>query len=755
MLRTSPLSNRVARCLLFILFLVGFSQQANLSNSARADDISTITERRIAAIVGAQSTGNVGSWRKQGKWPDNQVNYATGCNAQRANWPALNHWNRIVSMTAAWHGGAPKQDKKWVKNKDLRSAVSLAMGYWFAHDYKNDACVNGDYGGKNACPCGTPGFWNTNWYSNVLGLPLLVSQTCLVLGDSLSNSERNSCAHITGRAYDTFSQGQGYLTGANVLDLAKIGADAALLAKNATLLVDAYSRVHAQLVYSMKVKNDGIKADGSFQQHGGLLYNGNYGNVFAKDVIELEINAVQTPYAANGDQLAVLGALLDSDRWMIFYNQKTSLMHWDFSALPRFIAFPTADYQPTHDIGINVTAVKELGRLSGNKAISDMAISLKGGAEGANAGKLEGNRMFYANDYIVHRGKDYVSTLKMYSERTKNSECTNSANPFGFHLADGALYTYLHGDEYEDIAAAWDWDLIPGITVDYKGTKLECKSTSATGKEAFVGGVSTGITGLAAMRYTNPTTGKFTFQKAWIFTADGAQRVLIPSINNTSPTEVRTVLDQKRHSGDVFVDGEAVSGGVANKTGVQSLWHAGVGYTLPEGSSAKLTVTTGKRTGAWSKIGSSSQPPTTVDLFTAYLVRGNVSQPLEYTAFPGTADTAAFASAAATTLPALVTVQNDAHISAVWDATRATAFVVFWDAQGGAVALLGGVSVRTNAGATVIYEARAGRVTVSDPTQRLEQVVVAVTPGEGQSAVLRTFKLPQGGQAGASVSQEV
>lgn len=30
--------------------------------------------------------------------------------------------------------------------------------------------------------------------------------------------------------------------------------------------------------------------------------------------------------------------------------------------------------------------------------------------------------------------------------------------PFGFHLSDGTLYTYLQGNEYEDIAAAWDWN---------------------------------------------------------------------------------------------------------------------------------------------------------------------------------------------------------------------------------------------------------------------------------------------------------
>ena len=74
--------------------------------------------------------------------------------------------------------------------------------------------------------------------------------------------------------------------------------------------------------------------------------------------------------------------------------------------------------------------------------------------------------MFYDNDYMVsqpilpsfntlkmgrkvQRGSNYVTTLKMYSTRSENTECTNLANPFGFHLSDGALRTYLQGDDYE------------------------------------------------------------------------------------------------------------------------------------------------------------------------------------------------------------------------------------------------------------------------------------------------------------------
>lgn len=71
--------------------------------------------------------------------------------------------------------------------------------------------------------------------------------------------------------------GLGFLTGANTLDVAKIGIDAGLLTDNATIVADGYARIHKEVVVQNATKADGIRADGSFGQHGGIIYNGNYG----------------------------------------------------------------------------------------------------------------------------------------------------------------------------------------------------------------------------------------------------------------------------------------------------------------------------------------------------------------------------------------------------------------------------------------------------------------------------------------------
>jgi len=99
----------------------------------------------------------------------------------------------------------------------------------------------------------------------------------LLFNSSLSSTQANSCTSILTRAYDTFYAGKSFLTGANILDVASIGVNLALLTSNSTLVTEAYDHINAEVIIQPGAMVDGIKPDGSFGQHGGLLYNGNYG----------------------------------------------------------------------------------------------------------------------------------------------------------------------------------------------------------------------------------------------------------------------------------------------------------------------------------------------------------------------------------------------------------------------------------------------------------------------------------------------
>ncbi|KAI0639372.1 galactose mutarotase-like protein [Trametes polyzona] len=751
------------------------SQPTQSVDPSTLQDIAKARERRLALIIsGISSTNSVSAWVStlgdDGKWPDSEVDYTTGCMARRANWPAEEHWSRIVNMAAAWHGGVENGSTEFVNSSSLLDAIHRAMDYWFSNDFKVPDCL--DSGGLPSCPCGTPGFWNTNWFANMIGTPELVGESCLLVGvDSLSPTQISNCTNFMTRTFATLGHkvnGLGIATGANTLDIAKIGIDSGLLINNASIIAEGYKRIHDEVVVQTAVAADGIRPDGSFGQHGGIIYNGNYGKDYANDVLALEIAAAGTQYSAKNTSIgsqAAFESLMQGDLWMIYRNVRTNVLHWDFSVINRFISFPVSDDQATGSIKINITEIQELGQLWDSEPLQSVYQTLSQGSNDANAGGINGNRMFYANDYMVQRGSGYVTTLNMYSTRTKNGECTNTQNPLGFHLSDGTVYTYLQGNEYEDIAAAWDWNLIPGITNDYDATPLSCDHEQFKGIESFVGGASTGQIGAAAMRYTNPYTRSLKFQKAWFFLDNDVQHVMISSINSSTLNPVVSVLEQKRLNGPIYVDGFPITQS-SNFSQVHSLWHDNVGYTFQQQGffdpGLDLTVDFGPRTGDWATIGISTVGEIIVDLFSAWLNHGSGSDldvPTAYTVFPAVSQ-GEFLRKSITTK--LVPIRNDANVSAVYDAAHKTAMFVFWSAAGGEAtftpSLLGPtITVGANANAVAIYKVDEGTLTVSDPSQKLSTVQFTVKKGFwgwSRDKVV-DVALPTGATAGSSVSVKV
>jgi hypothetical protein len=246
------------------------------------------------------------------------------------------------------------------------------------------------------------------------------------------------------------------------------------------------------------------------------------------------------------------------------------------------------------------------------------------------------------------------------------------------------MYTHVTGQEYEDIAAAWDWNLIPGITVDYGATALNCDNTGFNGIETFVGSVSTGTIGAFAMKYTNPSTKQLQWQKSWFFFRGGMQHVAVSGISSKSGHPVYSVLDQKKAQGAFIVDGQQFSTG-QNFTQFHSLWHANVGYSFPQPQSgAALSVSLSNRSGSWSKIGTSKQPQVMANLFTAWLHHSNEAS-IEYTAYPGVNSSEFALRLIQRPLMCLV---NDGSTTAVLDTVNNDLMVTYWKASQGTAALL-------------------------------------------------------------------
>lgn len=130
-----------------------------------------------------------------------------------------------------------------------------------------------------------PEFFPLIFPLQIILVPGMVGQSCLLLNETLSTSQIEACDNMTLRAYSAFDNlvynvhGRSNLTGANTLDVAKIGLDQGLRVRNVSLITDAFRRIHYEVALQQNTSIDGIRSDGSFGQHGGVIYNGNYGKV--------------------------------------------------------------------------------------------------------------------------------------------------------------------------------------------------------------------------------------------------------------------------------------------------------------------------------------------------------------------------------------------------------------------------------------------------------------------------------------------
>ncbi|CAE6488497.1 unnamed protein product, partial [Rhizoctonia solani] len=620
-------------------------------------------------------------------------------------------------MSAAYRG----RTAGYRDNPDLLSAIRLGMEYWFANDYStlgDGSCMDRDYVEAGSCPCGTPGLWNENWFSNVIQVLSRVGPACVLLRDKLTESELGNCTLITSQAFAPYYREEypGYLSGANGIDIAVIGIDAGLLENNKTgnvsKIADAYEKVHNQVVIQPEPRVDGIKSDGSFQQQSGIIFDGNYGKDFTNSILDLELLAVDTQFQGNQTLQDTFGFHLDGSR---------------------------ASLADSYRIRSQTLPVSLLDLIEVGSALIEVT-----NGSSVNAAKLTGSRVFWSSDYMT------VSTIKMLSNRTTTSKCTNSEGPYSFHLSDGAVYTYTTGAEYEDMFAALDYNIIPSITTDYNETVLDCNTAENAGIDTYAGGVEAGDVGMSAMRYINPLSKSFSFYKAWFFFPDNVRHVLVSNIeqtkvNSTSP--VYSVLDQRLRFGDVYIDGSPISES-GNHTKAKSLWHAGTGYAFPTNDSCALGVSVSleTRTGDWSKLGTSKVIATPKDMFAAWIPHKVLTPnpfpnatnsgpgkytPVEYSVFPATGSHDEFEDKVTRLRPRSIV--NTEIASASIDSSAKILGAAFWKSEGGSITVKDmGIKLKSNRGVAIMLkfndESRTkDTVSVADPSQGTGQANIKIT----------------------------
>lgn len=566
-----------------VMFLGGMVQ------AAEAEPGMQVVRQRLVEIyvstdlkIDGDATELRQSQRDDGTWDD--INYQ---DTSRAKWDSYKQVGRAMLMGQAFRESGGKEE-------NLAVGARKALAWWSRHELRS-----------------------SNWWWNQIGVPQATGITCLLLGDALPEDERRAIMpvvrrHVTQR------------TGQNLLWALGQQVMYSLLDESEAELRDAYEQI-ARLLVAKPLGKEGILGDASFHQHGKTLYSGGYGFSFVCDASLLVAAADGTEFAVpqrNRDQLVAL--LLDGTRWMVYGTV------FDYGACGRVISRRVPD-EPTKRL-------RKPGTLPG-LGLADV-YRVMAGVESARESEFErtaermrggpreelGSRAFPMSDLLVEHHPEFYASVRMLSERLWNTDgACNSEGLKSRYIADGCTFLMRSGNEYHNIFPCWDWKRIPGTTVCRTGLVLTPKNLRSTGTRGFVGGLSDGIRGFAAMDFERD---ELTARKTWFMQPDG-MLAIGAGITCSDEHPVETIVNQCILEGDVIFarDGDQarLTPGLHALETPCTVSHAGLDYVFTQQSGHLVAEIRPAVAGDWTTInrGKFKQPtPETKGIFCLRLEHG-------------------------------------------------------------------------------------------------------------------------------------
>lgn len=608
------------------------SAQTVPSTLPTSGDLETIRTRLLASVVPpgqtdiealiTQARPHAGTLQPDGSWAD--IAYT---DTNRASWRAVEHLYRAMLLAKGFYLS---------HDAALADASATALRWWIDKNPQN-----------------------SNWWWNDIGVPQLLSETYLLLGDRAPNDRLPALNVILARKNWLAMTGQNtiWMTSNQVLR-GLINADTGLVAN-----------AYAHLYNEIKITTDeGIQPDGSFHQHGPQFYSGGYGLSFSQDATRFTAYALGTRCSIPKEKFDILSEfLLNGEAWMTWGPLV------DFSSIGREIVREGKLATTPNWSGPPITPVGRAYSL-GNviHSLSQLPLEVLGGRQQAfeawAANLLDpaaprvnlGHKYFPYSDYTAHRRANYFASVKFYSSRIRNTESGNGEGKVNHHLGDGNLFLYLSDNEYTDIFPCWDWQRLPGITAEIVPDLAKTKAfpLSSVGKEPFVGGVSDGVYGAST---THLAKGELTARKSYFFFDDEIV-CLGSAIACPTSNDVVTTVNQ------CYLQGEVTKG--------ERWFHNGqMGYVVLDPQ--KYEMFAGPRTGRWTTLTDAGSPrEVTLPIFQLCCSHGSQPQngTYAYALLPGlsakqTADRAAH--------PETEVVSNTGDIQAVWNKRLAVTMAVF------------------------------------------------------------------------------
>ena len=440
----------------------------------------------------------------------------------------------------------------YYKSKELYAAIASGLEYWVENNYEDQ-----------------------NWWHRIIGFPKDMMVTVVLLNDDMKRYDKELYQKCTDYLLYSWSvPKQRAQEGANGTDICKFTFAAAVITENETLLREVIEKVNSLVKIATGDLEEGIQPDYSFAQHNGSgrqLYLGTYGREYIDGVLYFMEFVAGTSFELAPEKVAMFENLfLEGVAWGWYKNEM------DINLCGRGLL--RANTGPSF-----VTLTQRLAALGTprKEALEGVIAMMKGSQE------LNGNKMYWRMDYMVHRPKGAMIVSRMTSTRTVGNEAGNGEGLDNYHTGDGANYIKVRGDEYTPIMAGWNWKRIPGTTVIEDTRKLPAPmwGEGGAGGSDFAGGVSDGKNGVCGFIYSKDSLEA---RKSWFYFDDYfvALGAGINSLRTDAPA--KTTVNQTALSGKVAL--ADASGTVSEMSGSKTtapfsrLWHNEVGYRFEAGS---------------------------------------------------------------------------------------------------------------------------------------------------------------------------
>ena len=678
-------------------------------------DLATVRQRLVEELLSPTASRRVSenevgsllaSLAPDGRWPD--IDYA---DKGRSNWKPGSHPWRVFGLAQVYRTkGHPLFGRPEVRDKAL-----LALRWWLANDPQ--------------CP---------NWWWNEIGVPEALGRTLILLGDDFPADLLPAASKVLKRAE------KQDMTGQNTLWLCGVRITRGCIEKSPETVAAAFKRIADEVKITA---GEGVQPDFSFHQHGPLLYSGGYGRGFAAYGPEFGRLAAGTAWAFPPEKIGILSSyLLDGEQWMVRGDR------FDPSCIGREIT------RKAHTAAPLAKACEDMIALGAPRRAEFEAFARRLRGE-KDTPALAGNRYFRRSDFMVHQRPDWYASVRMFSNRLYNSELVNGEGKKSHHLADGLMLLMRTGREFEGVLPIWDWKRLPGTTCEQGPLPDPVKQK---GETSFVGGVSDGTYGVAAMDLKR---GALVAKKAWFF-FDDCVMALGAGITCTSENRVLTSIDQRPLKGDVVVPDAAglrvVARGSPGRPATPWVWHDGFAYVLSEAPGACLKTDT--QTGSWREISDpASAEKVSMDVFSLWLDHGQQPAGQAYAYAVRRAAKPEDVRTLGLEAPEEVA-KNAVEAQAAQCRTRGFMGIVFW--KPGTVVMDRATLVSADKPCLLLFHHMTDRVllAVANPQNQPLNVTVEISAkldGEGctwSAETKRTrivFNLPGGAEAGKSIVREL